>query len=233
MMEKAKKKRRECVYCGRMSRITLDHIPPKSLYPKPRPSLITVPSCYECNVSASRDDEYFRLNLVLRDDTPEHPEAKKVFESVLRGLARRQSSGLRKALLNRMHEFDLVSPGRLYLGKTPGYDVDLRRLDRVAARIIKGLFYHEKGERLPDEYEATALSASGLGKVSGEVQLRFKNIVDSLLSQPPRAVGNAEVFAYWAIPTEENPYTSAWLLMFYQKTMFLGFTTPRKSKGAA
>ena len=59
----------ECVYCGREAQLTSDHIPPKNLFPKPRPSnLITVPSCKRCNRSASKDDEYLRLVLVMRED---------------------------------------------------------------------------------------------------------------------------------------------------------------------
>lgn len=40
-----------CCYCGVRKATTKDHIPPKSIFNKPRPcDLITVPYCFECNI---------------------------------------------------------------------------------------------------------------------------------------------------------------------------------------
>src|SRR6266446_2126634 len=51
-----------CYLCGATDRLTRDHIPPKGLFPRPRPSnLHTLPCCEPCNNRASADDEYFRL----------------------------------------------------------------------------------------------------------------------------------------------------------------------------
>src|SRR5437764_2311666 len=52
----------KCYLCGAADRVTRDHIPPKGLFPRPRPSnLHTLPCCESCNNRASADDEYFRL----------------------------------------------------------------------------------------------------------------------------------------------------------------------------
>ena len=60
-----------CVYCGGTDDLTDDHVPPKTIFPKPRPSgLITVRSCKKCNCGSSRDDEHFRMMLCLRHDSP-------------------------------------------------------------------------------------------------------------------------------------------------------------------
>jgi len=41
---------------------TKDHVPPKGLFPEPRPSnLITVDCCYRCNQKFTKIDEEFRL----------------------------------------------------------------------------------------------------------------------------------------------------------------------------
>src|SRR5208283_2514674 len=59
----------ECLYCGRVRPLTRDDVPPKNLFPKPRPSnLITVPSCQKCNQSFMLDDEYFRLVIADADN---------------------------------------------------------------------------------------------------------------------------------------------------------------------
>ncbi len=58
----------ECYLCGKKASetpegtLTRDHLPPRNLFPDPRPSdLITVPCCQRCNHEAHDDDEYFRL----------------------------------------------------------------------------------------------------------------------------------------------------------------------------
>jgi hypothetical protein len=52
-----------CAYCGSTSELTDDHIPPKNLFPKPRPeNIITVKACKICVKDTSKDDEYFRMN---------------------------------------------------------------------------------------------------------------------------------------------------------------------------
>ena len=62
-----------CTYCGKPKPETTNHIPPACLFPSPRPSdLITVPCCLDCNGGASKDDEYFRMMMVMRRDAT-HP----------------------------------------------------------------------------------------------------------------------------------------------------------------
>ena len=51
-----------CYLCGSTEKLTREHVPPRGLFPKPKPgNLLTVPCCLPCNNKASRDVEYFRL----------------------------------------------------------------------------------------------------------------------------------------------------------------------------
>jgi hypothetical protein len=51
-----------CIYCQKNEATTVDHVPPKAMFPKPRPAnLITVPCCDPCNKSFKNDDEYFLI----------------------------------------------------------------------------------------------------------------------------------------------------------------------------
>ena len=57
-----------CYLCGKTGKetpegkLTREHVPPRNLFPEPRPSdLITVPCCGDCNHRAHEDDEYLRL----------------------------------------------------------------------------------------------------------------------------------------------------------------------------
>src|ERR1700676_4159588 len=51
----------ECIYCGETRQLTSDHVPPRCLFSKPRPPLVTVPCCLDCNREFGKYDEYFRL----------------------------------------------------------------------------------------------------------------------------------------------------------------------------
>jgi len=54
------KEKSVCVFCGDPA-TTRDHVPPKGVFPDPKPSdLITVPACDSCNSDTKLDDEYFR-----------------------------------------------------------------------------------------------------------------------------------------------------------------------------
>ena len=54
-----------CALCGVNQASTRDHVPPKAIFPKPRPPLITVPACFECNNSASDLDDLFKVYLSM------------------------------------------------------------------------------------------------------------------------------------------------------------------------
>jgi hypothetical protein len=217
----------DCVYCGKHRPVTDDHIPPKNLYPKPRPQLLTVPSCYPCNNGASKDDEYFRLNIIMREDTPEQPDAKKVFEKTMRSLGRHEAIGFRNDLLNRVQEFKRVTKSGIYLGKTTGYNFDLNRIEKVVNRIVKGLFYIQYQKRIPESHIVDTVSLSNLENIKSENELRLTEILDVLFKTDFKFVGKKEIFSYWHVIATSSEFTSVWLTLFYQKTPFLTFVTPK------
>ena len=97
-LSKNKSKKGICVYCGTYSRITKDHIPPKNLFGQPRPSnLITVPCCDTCNISFSKDDEYFRFSISIRDDIFE--DVQNIYSKVMRSLHKPNKVGFRNNFL--------------------------------------------------------------------------------------------------------------------------------------
>lgn len=223
VMTKHKRKTGECVYCGKIRKLTKDHIPPKNLFAEPRPSdLVTVPCCERCNGKASLDDEYFRIMICPREEVAEHPQASRVLPTTLRALTKPKKKGFRKAFLNSVHEVDLVTPSGLYLGKAGTYDVNLERLSKVAARIVKGLFFYEKGFRLPDRYTAFAYSESSFDWNQSDLQPML-GIWGSLLSIQPCIIANG-AFSYRFKFLEDDSNCSIWLQVFYEKVVFIGAT---------
>ena len=74
------RKNTKCIYCEENLGLTRDHIPPKELFPNPRPSnLITVPCCERCRSEQSLDDEYFITIVANSGRSQYHPAANKLW----------------------------------------------------------------------------------------------------------------------------------------------------------
>jgi hypothetical protein len=173
------------------------------------------------------------LMLTLRDDTHAHPDVQQLLPIVFRSLTKPNKIGFSRALMQGVRETNVLTRSGLFLGKRPVYDVDLDRLDRVAQRIVKGLFYYERGSRLPDGYEVAAFSAAGLSALDKQFKEHIiKNVVDPILLNIPRTIGN-NVFTYRVAFAPEDPNLSVWHLIFYEKVVFLCFTTSSQTDGAA
>ncbi len=201
-----------CVYCGRTTLITRDHIPPKTLFSRPRPnSLITVPSCNECNKSFEKDDEYFQLALSLREDTAQHPDALDRWQNAIESLSRPERLGYRNAFAKKVTQVNRVTKSGLYVGKSLALLVEQKRIHRVIDRIVKGLFFHEKHFRLSDEYDVRSFTK------------KTSSAHEHLLNQQRRVnVGN-NVFSY-AFLSSDDIYVTEWSLLFYGQVQFIAFT---------
>jgi hypothetical protein len=223
------KNKKICVYCGKTGKISNDHIPPKNLFPSPRPSnLITVPSCKECNEKASKDDEYLRLVLFMRSDISDHPEVLKNKAKLQRSLQKPEQQGFRASFLNSLAFVDSHTPAGIYLGKTNAFRVDMKRINNVIKRITRGLFYKEKGRRLPDNYQVCCYIFDILNEHPYSLGiLTMKDIITSTLQGKSSTVGD-DVFRYWCRFAIDEENSSAMVLSFYNRVNFLALTTPNK-----
>lgn len=223
----------KCVYCGIRPGGTRDHVPPKALFPKPKPAnLVTVPCCEECRAAQSVDDEYFKNIIVIRNDVAEHPAASQVLESVHRALARPQNHPFTKSLLRSAREVDMRSLGGLYLGRAASYSVDLSRLDKVIRRTMLGLFWYETGERLPDSCPSRVFCVEGIDSLDLAAIAAFKRVIDQGLKGRPRVFGN-KVFSYWFQRLGDRSHATLWVFLVYSRVAFLGFTGPAQPLDAA
>lgn len=215
------KKKGMCAYCGKYGPLTRDHIPPISFFPKPRPSnLITVPCCEVCRAGWSDDDEYFRTAVVSSAEVSEHKHARKVNESVLRALRKPSKQGFAKLIRDSLQLIEVTTDSGIYLGKAGVLAIEKWRFDRVAERIIRGLFFHEKGRPVPNKYEVTNRLSQGQAKqiLDGIPEAKFIE---------PRVIGDY-IFAYTYAPTVEDPDSMVWLSYFYKRLLFVGFTVKPK-----
>ena len=212
-----------CAYCGsspsKKSDRTKDHIPPRCLFRKPYPTdLVTVPACSRCHGSTSKDDEYFRIVTSMRDDVYQHDEADldrthRALEGPARNLAR---------IIGRSaYKTHRKTAGGIWVDAL-GYRVDHDRLERVARRIVRGLFYENRGERLPEGYRVEAFSDLDWRAVEPRLGMP---VARWLLPQPRMEIGKGRgVFRYQCHFAPEDPATSVWLLEVFERVEFFAFT---------
>lgn len=215
---------RACVYCGESAQ-TDDHVPPKLLFPRPRPSnLITVPSCRSCNAGFETDDEYFRVAIALRRELSDHPEAKGIFAPVIRGLNRPAQRGFARAIVAAVTSKPILTTSGLVVGHAPAMNVELERLRRTARRIVRALHFSDFRERIAGELRVW--SEDDLVGVPEEVRIEvWSTILHPLYASTKRTIGQ-DVFSYWAVRDPQVPGASAWLLQFFGEVRFLALTLP-------
>jgi len=209
-----KQKVGECVYCGRERFLTRDDVPPKNLFPKPRPkNTITVPACEECNGSYKLDDEYFRLVIADANDPRLSPEnSNHLLEAKRKLFSARKIGAAKGLLLDRLDRRN----GLL--------TVDWPRVERVVERIVRGLFFHRVGVRLRDTY-AVFIWSDWLkqGTEHGADRRTALEEFHRSFLDPPTRIGN-EVFEFRFLGDNVDRYGSAWHLLFYGHRSFIAAT---------
>jgi hypothetical protein len=216
-----------CVYCGGRDDLTDDHVPPECIFPKPRPAnLVKVRGCKSCNCGASKDDEHFRMMLCMSEEVGESTEAQKHWPVILRALRRPQASGMKTALLRSMHPVGVMTPGGLFLGTQVGFNVSLERIFRVVKRIVRGLYFKERGQRLPEGYDVLVHCDDTLISMpSAGLEHLHQRVLLPLAATDPKIIA-AGVFFYRYLAAEDNPAASAWALTFYERKSFLATVGP-------
>ncbi len=219
---------KECVYCGTSETLTDDHVPPRCLFPEPYPpDLITVAACRNCNDGFSKHDEYFRLFLTVTDIAKGNPDREAVLPRVGRSFERSEARGFRRAFFSNVREIERFSDSGIYVGVGRVYSGDGMRLDGTVNRIVKGLFFVEKGYRLPDDHIVNALGWTRVPNLDKQVQEATREFVELLYDEaPPREVG--KTFAYRWLQSPNGPSRSIWLLSFYEQPLYFCTTAPRE-----
>jgi len=232
-MTKRRRRSQLCIYCGIRPGTTLDHVPPKGIFPRPRPNdLVTVPCCQSCRRAQSADDEYFRNMVTLRLDVAALPAVRDVLDAVHRALSRPEQRRLTTGLVRSLRDVELRTVAGLYLGRAKTYTADIKRLDNVIRRTMLGLYFHETGQRLPTECVATVFCVEGFAEANFDVQSAVVRLVDQAVMGKRRTFGD-DVFSYWAQGFEE-PHATLWLFALHRRVLFIGFTeTPQKRNEGA
>jgi hypothetical protein len=203
-----------CAICGRRPATTRDHVPPRGIFAKPRPSdLVTVPACEACNADGSKYDETFRVHLSLQVGTGTPATQRLRTNGARRTVA--LNHRLRRQILESLEPTYLTTRGGVIFGR--GYrgkwDCDAR--DRVVERTVRGLYYHHFGEILG---------------VKADVVVRWRVDLTARVLEAAREYhlasigGNALIYRYGRV--SDAPLHSFWLLEFYGCYWAAAWTTP-------
>lgn len=208
-----------CVYCGKNA-TTIDHVPPKGLFAKPRPPLLKIPACNSCNQGYKLDDEYFKSMLNLKRESSDHSEVLKLKDKFIKAIAHPKARKFINRLIKNTSLIDDFSDSGVYLGQEYAYTVSKTRLDRIAARCISALIYKHFNE-LSINYEIEAYSIDWSNN-----NQTISSLIEELINGDIYEIGiDRNVFHYTFMRAVDSPETSVWLLSFYMNTAFIGFVS--------
>ncbi len=203
-----------CVFCGIEPATTRDHVPPKAIFPKPRPNdLITVPACGTCNTGVSKREEKFRVLLSLQVGM-DSPQTEKLWKKHALDTLRKQPK-LRSEILKSMEDVWVKTPGVVIAGKRTMIKWDNECHDQTIIKITKGLYFHHFGEILE----------------SGE-NIRpyfFYNLTPEMVNAfqefPANSIGRNQ-FVYKFGRLDEKAEISVWLYQFFERHFSAAVTSP-------
>jgi len=203
----------KCVLCDKNDATTTEHIPPKSMYLKPRPSnLITVPACNICNTGTSKEDEQFKVFLSFLVGDSE-PETKQYFEKHVSPTIK-HAHGLRKKILENVQEVPLFTESGIYYGTSGVVEVSMGAFDVVINKCVRGLYYQHFDKILGEE---VCLEVSYSKHLSEHVYEQGLKLVG-------QSIGN-DAFVYRYGRAKEDPLSSLWILQFYKRFFAVVFTS--------
>jgi hypothetical protein len=178
-----------------------------------------------CNNGASKDDEYLRTMIALSAKTHQDEAMEEVSRAAVRSLARSEAARFRNFLLGGLQDTFIRNERGVFVPATFG-SIDLTRLDRVISRIIKGLFYTERGDRVPDDYDVVNYSTAGLTRIPKLTALPILAQVRAAMHTPMKLVGGPQ-FAFWSVYDPADLNQSFWIIAIYRAHSFLGWTVRR------
>jgi hypothetical protein len=214
-------KKQNCVYCNLQESTTDDHVPPKSFFPKPRPSnLITVPSCFDCNSGAGMDEEFFLATFMFSNAGVSEAGQKLWSEKLNRMYDK--NIGLRRKIADHLEQTSLYTPTGIYLGRGMTINTDEKRFGSVVNKILKGLYFFEYDQPLPNNAEITTI---------------FMNLQDNF--EPVKRVAPElkfgsktwnGIFEYRFNRLADDPSGSIWMFRFWGQAYFWSVTCDSEKK---
>jgi hypothetical protein len=213
MAKKEKRRMGRCAYCGEQRGITRDHVVPRALFGRPSPpNLITVPACDACNNTKSRNDAYLRDLVTCDIYGNQHPVAHQIFQQSVLSAARQNYSVLARAARAAARLEPLYTRGGLYLGTHVSVPLEEERTTSIFMTLVRGLYYDHRKQVLPQHYDFE------IRRYDPWDFDQFWRQIQHMSWNGPRCIG--DVFGCAYLHAAEDPFTTYWLLWFYDRVFF-------------
>jgi hypothetical protein len=186
--------RTRCAYCGAPA-TSVDHVPPKNLFPTNRRDLITVPACEEHNGKRSDLDEQFRNYIAthIGDDTP---TAQELLQKTVRGLNRNK----------KLHQWRT---------ELDAYTVEIKSdcFKPMIDWITRGLYWH-----IYPEYRLPLDITTRIG------QLRIGEWLPEFVSDMHKFATGGDQFFCACKRMDDYPTISVWIYIVHRRVVAMAMT---------
>ena len=145
-----------CAFCGSNGILSRDHIPPKGLFPSPRPSnLITVKACMQCNNGTKKDDQYF-VNILSLDARSDEGASRGVALKSIRGLNDERAKKYRDSIVDNPTLVNIQVPTGEIIQNAIQLECSHSRLIRTVDKIARGLAFMYSGTVIDGDYKVSS-----------------------------------------------------------------------------
>ncbi|KKR91137.1 MAG: hypothetical protein UU42_C0021G0004 [Candidatus Woesebacteria bacterium GW2011_GWA1_41_13b] len=197
---------KNCYLCGSTDNLTKDHIPPKNLFPSPKPTnLITVWCCKKCNEKFSLIDESFRVftsSVINRSKSGEWIWNNKVMDSSFKRSPKLKQTTI-KSLVPVQSEINGMKV------QQTGMTYPVKKTKEYLVRLTKGFTKHFNPEI---DYSYARFKVSNI--------IPNQQIVDMLDKKFFYVEKGDGVFRMWRMFVKDMGAKSVWVYVFYDGLMF-------------
>ena len=182
-----------CCLCGIRPATTKDHIPPKCIFPPPRPvDIITVPACKECNESTSAVDEEFRVfvSLFVGEKTP---ETERLWESTISTVEKNHR--LLDKAKSAFQPGYITSKHGIILGEADLVVWD-DSMNQVIDKMIHGLYFYHFDEILAGRVDITVKQLN----IITMTDIERARLCESVKPLPCNYVADGQFMYRWSAP---------------------------------
>lgn len=125
--------------------------------------------------------------------------------------------GLRRHIARSLQHREVSTPAGIYLGRGMTIRYNGRRLEAVAMKIVRGLYFHERGVALDSTVEVMSLFLTE--------RPHYKTVEKHNHMLKPGSIQWNGTFQYRCGFIPDNPVGSMWLLWFWNTHIFWVITS--------
>lgn len=206
-----------CVICGTNVATTSDHVPPKNLFVPPRPILITVPACFDCNNSASRFDEELMIYVSLQIGQGQKRTKRLWKTKAIKALNRNKR--FQREIISQMKDVSITTKSGLIVENRTAFPMKVEVYQAVFERTVRGLYFYHFKEILGND---VAVDVGLLLSLSDEAYELTKNFAQNEIG--------GDTFVYKYAKAAEEPKESLWVFQLYEQHWVRVTTKPKYRK---